>query len=1617
MSLGGGLGKAAATKRRMSSAAESSSSANLQSSCLSAGNQRRILQSVLSEDNVTNNNNNKQNSIQKAAAKESAKPSSGHMTKREDGAGKRMSNKQAAEEDNARRRSQRGSESKATCESQCDRSKVEIKKRPRPEQRVDMARRGEKEQPDKSESECEDVIPAWPTSKMDAKALGVSLEAASIQVYSLKDYSQVSKPLAQAASSSSSSSANPNASLELDQNPSEAPAFGNKSRLVGSQSQSQSGSGAKMGGPKLSTADRTCQLEIPSKSNKNPMNRSSSSTNRSSIINSTNHFFTESPIDRMKRLFIPSPSASASASCSASNSSAVSLRNDNNNNNNNQQSNSASIFTSGARSLPFSVYKSHHFGKNTLKPSYRVYGCPLTLACHSYPISSFGGRSTDVYKQQSVPYVLTRLCNYIEENSAHLTHEGIFRVSGNARLMEKLRTLFDRLGDAPLESESVDVATSASMLKMYIRELPEPLIPTRLNGYFFSLAKKYFPHGSCANSSALAGGSAQNSAASRSSSIYTNGSHIALTWNEQQHLKAFSRDLGKILRKLPPENYNLLRYLCCFLYRVSLKQKYNKMCPEALGIVFGPNIFRVRGQSYRDIKDQEVSNLIMAAIISNYRAVFQSDLTDPLGNHIKLERIDMLTLGSQGLQWQPMRESSKAETEASTMPASASSGAAAPAAVTSNEVADDGGVGSRLKPGSEQQSVIPGDSSTGTEPSLEGTSSSIHSDLRASDEGHSSRRPLGPFCPNSKCRALDHERFHGCEHQEHEDDEEEEEEELELDEDDDGESYSGSSSASGSYCSTTDSPSLVSSSSAGSRHARHGEAAGGALSSVVSSSDCDASSYTPTSSESEPGQGAGNLDSLVSNTDDEQPDDEETALTGERAPVACSLCCGHVRSACTTDLVSVGDAFHCESPVAEASDSQAPLNTEAAREQAHEDEVATSNELPDTFGAQLEERAPKKNASARRANFDFSARRSSSASSLGRIKRGHRSHMVHTRHDQKHPSRRPTHELPASRISSHKQRKIVRNTNDQDQAHLQGSRLATNRRNHHHRTTKSSMRLRARAGNECSPRPQSSNPRGSSNRMRKQSAEPTVARRHGVNSRISSDERVSRVESLGSRGHGSGTTCECPENELGLHQYSGYVDSVEDQIALGIPIRRFHSDETLYRSSNYYTEFCDQMESIVMNNESRRRFSGYDFINAIERINLIPIGACSPIGEQPLEGFELEDNELAISDQQAEEYELMQQSNRLLHFEQEAEPALVVSLLSLIDSRYSSESCTIFEPDRKCPSVDLTCQSEAARRGTSEALDQNLRAANELISCQMDSYNEMIGLLRAALNRIRDNNQVGFQNADQAASVLQRIMDQPPDPSHDQSDLRARLEDDSLCCQVDHVAARSLATRIRTLLNEKDDETDKQNESLVEELVQLRLKQFEQINDHLASIKHHFETYHRNTTTSEHRPADGCPESSGRRMSVGCATLDVDLSQARVYRSTPEIELADSSGGGGVASRGQRPAPEEFGSRDRSKSEPTCRLWPLCPIEFVLNIEHLLSIKRKADERVELRLADMSLEQLQNEKLDLQKNLLRYEHLFGRPVMAKNAASHLYQRYKLVKIIVRKFQRHQRSTS
>ncbi|XP_057558101.1 rho GTPase-activating protein 9 isoform X2 [Hippopotamus amphibius kiboko] len=182
----------------------------------------------------------------------------------------------------------------------------------------------------------------------------------------------------------------------------------------------------------------------------------------------------------------------------------------------------------------------------------QVFGCQLESLCQ---------REGD-----TVPSFV-RLCIAAVDKRG-LDVDGIYRVSGNLAVVQKLRFLVDREraitsdgrymfpeqpgqeGRLDLDSaEWDDIHVITGALKLFLRELPQPLVPPLL-----------LPHFRAA---------------------------LALTDSEQR-----LSQIQELISSMPKPNHDTLQYLLEHLCRVIAHSDQNRMTPHNLGIVFGPTLFR-----------------------------------------------------------------------------------------------------------------------------------------------------------------------------------------------------------------------------------------------------------------------------------------------------------------------------------------------------------------------------------------------------------------------------------------------------------------------------------------------------------------------------------------------------------------------------------------------------------------------------------------------------------------------------------------------------------------------------------------------------------------------------------------------------------------------------------------------------------------------------------------------------------------------------------------------------------------------------------------------------------------------------------------------------------------
>ncbi|XP_014307558.1 protein FAM13A isoform X2 [Myotis lucifugus] len=214
----------------------------------------------------------------------------------------------------------------------------------------------------------------------------------------------------------------------------------------------------------------------------------------------------------------------------------------------------------------------------------KIVAVPLSEQKNSTYKKLFGVSLQDLQQQgltvNGIPAIVGNIVEYLTKNG--LTQEGLFRVNGNMKVVEQLRLKFE--SGVPVElREDGDVCAAASLLKLFLRELPESVIPAALHPRFLQLFQD--------------------------------------DTNDAQE-----NSLRALIKELPDTHYCLLKYLCQFLTKVAKHHVQNRMNVHNLATVFGPNCFHVP-PGLECMKEQDLCNKIMATILENYNTLFEVEHT------------------------------------------------------------------------------------------------------------------------------------------------------------------------------------------------------------------------------------------------------------------------------------------------------------------------------------------------------------------------------------------------------------------------------------------------------------------------------------------------------------------------------------------------------------------------------------------------------------------------------------------------------------------------------------------------------------------------------------------------------------------------------------------------------------------------------------------------------------------------------------------------------------------------------------------------------------------------------------------------------------------------------
>ncbi|XP_028447914.1 rho GTPase-activating protein 15 [Perca flavescens] len=197
----------------------------------------------------------------------------------------------------------------------------------------------------------------------------------------------------------------------------------------------------------------------------------------------------------------------------------------------------------------------------------RVFGCHLLTLCER--------------EGTTVPRFVQICLDAVDKRG--LDVDGIYRVSGNLATIQKLRFIVDQEEDLDLDhSQWEDVHVVTGALKMFFRELPEPLFPFR---FFQSFVE-------------------------------------AVKIKESKHK---IQAVKKLIQELPKPNHDTMKLLFSHLHRVLGFSRKNLMSTQGIGIVFGPTLMWPELDTGNMAVNMVYQNQIVEFILIESQEIFNLD--------------------------------------------------------------------------------------------------------------------------------------------------------------------------------------------------------------------------------------------------------------------------------------------------------------------------------------------------------------------------------------------------------------------------------------------------------------------------------------------------------------------------------------------------------------------------------------------------------------------------------------------------------------------------------------------------------------------------------------------------------------------------------------------------------------------------------------------------------------------------------------------------------------------------------------------------------------------------------------------------------------------------------
>ncbi|KAI0272746.1 GTPase activating protein [Gloeopeniophorella convolvens] len=183
-----------------------------------------------------------------------------------------------------------------------------------------------------------------------------------------------------------------------------------------------------------------------------------------------------------------------------------------------------------------------------------------------------------------VPAIMVKCCEAIERHGIQTV--GVYRIGGTMSKVTRLKEKLDKdLDSVNLDAEewAGDISNVTSVLKLWLRELPEPLLTMHLHQGFLDAAR--------------------------------------IENDRLRHIRLHER-----VNDLPDANYATLKFFMGHLYKIAQYEAQNSMSIGNLAIVFGPTLFPATAPNGANGQDglagATIQNKAIETVLEHYTDIF-----------------------------------------------------------------------------------------------------------------------------------------------------------------------------------------------------------------------------------------------------------------------------------------------------------------------------------------------------------------------------------------------------------------------------------------------------------------------------------------------------------------------------------------------------------------------------------------------------------------------------------------------------------------------------------------------------------------------------------------------------------------------------------------------------------------------------------------------------------------------------------------------------------------------------------------------------------------------------------------------------------------------------------